>query len=170
MPTFFRKNQNGFSLIEMLIYVAVLVFMLLVIIQVVISVAGSDRVIKAMRNVESSATLVLERISREARLADNIDVLASTLGSHPGHLVLTKIDGGGNLRTVEFYLSNGRVMLMEDGVETGALTSGDAYVNNLVFRRFASSTIEGVRTEINVTSGTTTSFKSETFYSSVLLR
>lgn len=168
MPANLRRD--GFSLVEMLIYVAILLIMLIVIINVVLSVAGSDKVIRALRNIENSAALAIERINREARSADAIVVASSIFDSHPGKLVLSSEIGGGPPRTVEFYLLDGQLILKEDGVDTGALTSAEATVTSLVFRRFASSTVEGVRTEISLTSGTSTSFRSETFYTSVLLR
>lgn len=157
-------------MIEMLVYIAVLVFMLVIILEVVFSVTKSERVIKAVRNVENSAALSLERISREARLAQSVNVASSTLGVHPGKLVLTGEDDAGNPRVVEFHLSNGQIWLKENGVEVGALSEGEAAVTNLIFHRFAGANSEGVRTLMTIESGTTTSYKSEKFYSSTVLR
>lgn len=154
----------------MLVYIGILVFMLAIIIEVVLSVGSADKVISSLRNIETSATLALERVSREARGSDTIVTASSVLGSHPGRLVLSSVNASGTVRTVEFYLSDGQLILRENGVDSGALTAADAYVTNLIFTRFASSTVEGVRTEIGLTSGTSTSFRSETFYSSTLLR
>jgi type II secretory pathway pseudopilin PulG len=164
------NNHKGFSLVEMLVYIGILVFMLVIILQVVLSVGSSDKIIVSLRNIETSASLALERVSREARTADTIVVASSVFGSHPGRLVLNSVNASGTSRTVEFYLSNGQLILRENGIDSGALTAGDAYVTNLVFKRFASSTVEGVSTELNITSGTSTSFRSETFYTSTLLR
>lgn len=165
-----HKSGGGFSLIEMLFYITVLVFMLLIVIEVTLSIARSDRVIKALRNVENSAILALERIGRETRGMESVNVAASTLGVHPGRLVLSGEDAGGNPRTVEFYLSGGRIILRENGVDTGALTGNNAVVTSLVFTRFATSTAEGIRTALTLESGTTTSYRTETFYASTLLR
>ena len=165
-----RQSQRGFSLVEMLVYIGILVFMLAIVIEVVLSIGGSDKIIRAHRNIDTSATLALDRIGREARGADSIVVASSVLGSNPGRLVLMTQNGSGTPRTVEFYVSGGQLILRENGVDTGALTASDATVSNLVFRRFASSTVEGIRTEMSLTSGTTSNFMSETFYSSVLLR
>jgi type II secretory pathway pseudopilin PulG len=170
MKNLFSRFRRGFSLLEMIIYITVLVFMLVLIIEVVMSITSSDRVIKAVRNIESAAIVFVERVSREARELDEIDVASSVLGSHPGVLVLDGQDEVGAPRTVEFYLLNGRVMLEENGVVVGALTPSDAYVSNLVFTRFATSTIEGIRTQVTISSGTTTSYRVLNFYSSTLLR
>jgi type II secretory pathway pseudopilin PulG len=163
-------NSRGFSLIEMIVYIAVLTFLLGIILNVVVSVAGADRLIKSARNVESSAILALERVTREARGMENIVIASSTLGVHPGRLYMSGENASGLPRNIEFYLSNGQVFMNENGISLGALTSSDATVTNLVFQRFATSTVEGVRAEITIESGTSTHYRAEKFYSSVLLR
>jgi type II secretory pathway pseudopilin PulG len=164
------QKKGGFSLIEMLVYVAILAFMLAVIIEVVLSVARSERVMKAVRSVENSAIVSLERISRELREAESVDTTLSTLGSHPGSLVLEGTDGEGNSVTTEFYLSQGRLMLRENGVESGALTETGATVTDLKFHYFSATTSAGVRTEITIESGTSTHYRTEKFYSTSVTR
>jgi len=165
-----KNRQEGFSLIEMVVYIAILVFMLAIILEVVLSVSRSEQAIESARNVENSAALALERISREIRLAESVNTASSTLGVHPGRLILSGVDNEGDPRTVEFYFSQGKVMMRENGVSLGALTESKATATSLIFYRFASSTTEGIRTRITLESGTSTNFKVETFYSSTLIR
>lgn len=160
-----KYRQEGFSLIEMLVYIAILALMLMVIIQVVVSMVRSEHVIESMRAIENSASLSLERITRETRAADSINTAASTFNTHPGRLTLTSAD-----RTVEFSLVGGRIRLTEDGVVSGYLTGGSTTVSSLIFRRFATSTVEGVRIEMTVESGTSTYYRTQSFYSSALIR
>jgi type II secretory pathway pseudopilin PulG len=164
------KTHKGFSLVEMVIYIAILVAMLVIVVQVVFSITRTNRVIKAARTLETSAILALERISLETRKAESIDTLNSTLGSNPGTLSLDGEDDGGAPYSLDFYLSGGRVQMRENGVEAGALTHASATVTSLIFRRFYASSTEGVRVEMVVESGTSTAYRTETFYSSVLLR
>lgn len=170
MPKRFRNYKTGFSLIEMLVYIVILVFMLVIVLEVVVSVVRSDRVIETVRVIENSAIASIERVGREVRQADSINTAASSLGVHPGVLVLSGKDGAGNPRTVEFYLSGGQVMLKENGVNIGALSESSAEVTSLIFRRFAASTIEGIRTEMTIESGTSTHYRVKTFYSSATIR
>jgi type II secretory pathway pseudopilin PulG len=163
-------GSKGFSLIEMIVYVVILVFMLMIVMSIVVSVTKSDRLIRSARNIETSAASALERIVRESRSMESVDVAASVIGVHPGRLSLDGEDASGNPRSVEFYLSSGRIMMSENGVVAGAITSPDAVVTSLVFNRFATSTAEGVRTVITIESGTSTSYRREDFYSSALLR
>jgi len=153
------KNKKGFSLIEILVYISILVFMLAIILEVVISITRSDRIIRTMRNIENSTILSMERITREVRQADSITVI------EPDVLVLEKEDG-----TVEFYLSNSRLFIKENGVEIGALTASSTRVADITFTRFASSTSEGVRVKLTLESGTTTNYRTENFYTSVIKR
>lgn len=157
-------------MIEMLIYITVLVGMLIIITRVVVTIAQYDRIIKSLRNIENSAILSIERVGREMREAESINVSQSTLEVHPGKLVLATTDTSGNPRTVEFYLSNGRLMLKENGADVGALTGSSTQVTNLVFRRFSGTNSEGIRTEMTLESGTSTHYRSKKFYSTSVIR
>ena len=154
----------------MLIYIAILVLMLAVIMNMVVSVVRSGRIINALRNVENSAIVSLERITRELRQAESVNVSLSTLDSNPGKLVLEGIDETGSPRTVEFYLSLGRLFLKENGVDVGTLSQSDTQVSILIFRHFAGPNSEGIRIEMTLESGTSTYYRSEKFYSSAILR
>ena len=166
----YSSKHQGFSLLEMLFYIAILVLLLAVIMNMVVSVVRSGRIINALRNVENSAIVSLERITRELRQADSVNVSLSTLDSNPGQLVLEGTDETGSPRTVEFYLSLGRLFLKENGVDVGALSQSDAQVSSLIFRRFAGPNSEGIRIEMTLESGTSTHYRSEKFYSSAILR
>ncbi|MDO8565087.1 MAG: prepilin-type N-terminal cleavage/methylation domain-containing protein [bacterium] len=164
------QKQRGFSLVEMLVYITVLVFMLVIIIQVVVSLTKSDRIIKSLRNIENSAVLGIERISREMREAESINVGESILGTHPGKLVLQSTDQSGNPRTVEFYLSSGQLILKENAVVLGPLTGSDAEITGLIFNRFSGTNSEGVRVEMTIESGTSTAYRTKKFYSTSIIR
>lgn len=164
------QRHKGFSLIEMLVYIAVLILMLAIIIDVVLSVVRSQRIIQSVMSIDNSAILGIERIEREVRQSDSVDIATSILSVNPGKLVLKSTDESGNPRTVEFGLSSGRLMFKENGIEEGALTEARAEVTSLIFRRFASSTIEGIRVEMTIESGTSTNYRTETFYSTSIVR
>ena len=64
-----RSLTEGFTILEMLIYIAILVLMLVVIMNAVISIVHSGRIINALRNIETSAMMSTERLARELRQA-----------------------------------------------------------------------------------------------------
>lgn len=165
-----RRWRDGFSLIEMVVYIAILVGMLVIVIQVVFSITRSSQMVHSARNIETSAVSALERIGRELRQAQSVDTVASTLNSHPGVLALDGESDAGVAYSREFYLSGGRLRLRENGVEAGVLTHASTTVTNLVFTRFYATSTEGVRIQMTLESGTSTAYRTETFYSSILLR
>ena len=159
------KTNFGFSLIEMIIYVAILVLMLAVVVEVVLSVARNDRIISAVKVIENSAITTNERIGREIREAESVASTTSIFNTHPGKLILTQ-----GSTTTEFYLSNNRIYLKENGVVMGALTEADARATSLIFRYYATSTSERVRVEMTIEAGTSTHYRVENFYSSAVTR
>lgn len=162
--------NKGFSLVEMLFYVVVLTSTLLIVLNTVTSIVSSSRSIGIARAIDNSAISALERITREVRGADNIVVVSSVLGVDPGDLVLSGVDELDNPRTVRFYISQDELRFVENGQDLGSLTQSNTRVTNLVFNRFASSDIEGVRVTLTIESGTSTNYKTETFYSSATIR
>ena len=163
-------KTGGFSLLEMIIYIVILVFMLVIIINVMVSLTRSQRIIKTSRNIENSAVNILERFTREIRQADDIDIASSVFDSDPGKLVLSGTDINGDPRTVEFYVSSGTVFFKENDVDIGAISQSDAKVTTVVFRNFSGVEAKGIKAEITIESGTSTHYRSADFYSSATLR
>jgi len=167
----FKSSKNkGFSLVEMLVYISILVLMLGVVMGVTVSIVRSQRAVKASRDIESSVILSLERLSREIRLSDSVDINSSVFDSNPGRLVLESLDENENPRTVEFYILSGAIILRENGADVGALSQSDANVTSLIFRLFSDAEDVGIRTELEIESGTSTYYRSNNFYSSTVLR
>lgn len=164
-----NKRNAGFSLIEMLIYISLLVFMLIVIINILNGISKSGRLLKSSKNIDNSALVSMERIVREIRLAESVSA-SSTLGVNPGTLILSGVDDLNNPRTVEFGLDSGLIIMHENGVGLGPLNLSEARVTNLVFNLLTSSSSRAVRTQMTIESGTSTWYKSEKFYSTTILR
>lgn len=164
------NRVQGFSLLEMLIYIAILIIMLTVIMNIIISIMSTGRIIKSLRNIENSALISLERITREVRQAESVNTSSSILNSALGKLVLDGSDADGNPRTAEFYLSSGVLMFSENGIEIGALSPTGAKITGLLFEHFSGLNSEGIRTTITTESGTSTHYRSEKFYSTAVLR
>jgi type II secretory pathway pseudopilin PulG len=163
-------TKRGYSITELLVYIAILTFLLLIISNILISISKTQKVLAASRRVEVSGISIAERVSREIRAASSINIVTSVLGTHPGRLVLDGDDELGNTRTVEFYESNGKVYIMENGVDLGPLSVEGANVTSLVFRRFTGINSEGVRLELSIESGESASYKNMNFYSTAVIR
>ncbi len=165
----YSKNR-GVSIIETLIYITILVFILVVIVSLLFNLLSSQKNIKASKSIENSASLSLERIIREIRLAESVNTTSSVFGTSPGDLVLHSTDTNGNARTVEFFVTGNTIHLKENGTDQGAINQSDARVTNLVFTLISGTNSTAIRTQMTLESGTTTSLRSDKFYTTNILR
>ena|SRR3989338_5939229 len=164
---FFRR---GFSLVETLFYVAILSFSLLAIMQTLIVVTRSHGVLRSAQRVEQEAAISIERMIREIRDSKNLDDNGSVFNAHPGKLLLNSTNVSGLQRTVEFSLDGGKLSLKENGVVTGLLTSMQISISNLVFRKISTARSQGVKIEMTMQSGTSSTARTENFYVTAVLR
>jgi prepilin-type N-terminal cleavage/methylation domain-containing protein len=167
---YFKKHRNGFSLVEMIIYMAILAMMLLVIINTLFIISTSQRTVKSSKTIENSGIFSLERMVRDIRNATSVDTNQSILGSHPGVLVLNGTDVNGNSHVVKFYLSTSTLHVVDNSVDQGALTETGTKVTNLVFTLINTTKSSAVRIQMTLESGTSTYYRSEKFYSTAILR
>ena len=163
------KFIKGFSLMEVLVYIAILAIMLVVITNATISIVSSARVVKVSKSIGTSAIISLERITREVRGASSVSTSSSVLDSNPGKLVLSSFDSSGNPRTIEFSLSTSTIRMKENNIDVGALSQGDARITYLVFHNFT-GTSSGIRIDTTIESGTSTYYRSAYFNTSAVLR
>jgi len=158
------KYHKGFTLLEMVIYIAILTLIAVVVVNTVLSLAVSFNSLRATRDINNAAMVSLERMGRDIRGATGIDTGGSSFGSHPGTLLLI-----GAIET-EFYLDDGVIKVREDDVEAGALTREAATTTNLVFYHISASPYSGIRIEMTLESTRGTITKTKSFSSFVALR
>lgn len=161
-----RSNNllTGYTILEMLVYASLLALMIALIANALASLTIIVRDAKGERNLRASAEAALERISREVRFAESINVGASVLDTHPGVLVLTTIDPfTETAQTVTFSVAGGRVAVQKGISPLDYLTSNDVAVTNFVFRRIINGSVsEAIRTELTI--------DGKNFYSTTVLR
>jgi len=162
--------QRGFSLVEMIFYVALLALALYAVTETLLIMVRSYGSLRSTQRIEQDAGVALERMLREIRDASAVQDAGSVLGAHPGELLLTTTNASGTPRTVEFLLSNGALQLWEDGVLSGSLTGGKTSVTNLIFRKISTTRSTGVRVEMTVESGSGSRLRRENFYGTAVLR
>lgn len=166
----FSTKTQGLSILEAVIYIAILAAMLAVVINTLLIVGASYHNLRVARLVTTSARDVMERATREIRNAVSVNQIGSTFGSHPGNLVLNTLDASKNPTTAEFYLENATVKIREGGVYAGDLTHPDVWVDNFVFRFIDASSSEAVRLELMLTATSGSATSSDTFYITAVLR
>jgi prepilin-type N-terminal cleavage/methylation domain-containing protein len=162
-------RTQGFTLVEMVVYAAVLGVLAVVAINSMLIMTGAYANLRASRDLNASATAVLERITREIRTAYAVDG-ASTLNVNPSDLILDTKNAGGANTTVEFYVENNLLKVKEGGVAQGSLTTSSTNVSNFVARSISGKNSKAVKIELTMTATRGTKSKTRNFYTTVVLR
>jgi len=154
----------------MIIYAVILSILTIVTINSTSSIVRSFAEFRTARDLNSSATSLLERMTREIRAANGIDLAQSTLGANPGRLILLTKDVSGADTTVEFYVENNKLKIREGGVAMGALVSSSTAVTSFIVRSLSNPNSSAIKTELGLTAARGGVSKSGSFYSTILLR
>ena len=165
-------HKKGISLLETIIYIAILAVMVAVVVNTVLITTTAFGKSRVKRNVAVQGGAALERILREVRLANNVDVAGSVLGVHPGRLRLdTTVSSSDETPTTrEVFLTSSTIMMLTSGSSDAALTA-DAEITNLVFYFIeAAETSEAVRVEMTITGSVGQTTTSQNFYGTAVLR
>lgn len=163
-----KLSKKGFSAVETIIYVAILLILTITIIAVVLQMTTYLREVKKFNETRRSGALAIERMIREIRTMDQVIVASSTLGSSPASLGLR----GPNNTSLLFRLSGqSTIEMVKNGSTTAILSSENVTISNFIFRMSTTTKSIGIKIELSLTSesggGTP---KSQNFYGSVVLR
>ncbi len=174
---YFQTKKRGYSLVEAVIYIALASVLFSVVISASTHIIKEYHKAKKISGIEKSAIVAMDRMIREIRSASIVDTSASCLFDPPfidgcdpelGILKLNKVVSGVP-HYVRFYVSNGRIMVEEDGVEIGPITSSNITIDYLKFRHSATSTAEALRVELSVMGNAETDVP-KNFYNTAVLR
>lgn len=124
------KINRGVSLLETVVYVAILASLSLVVVNTLLSLSLSFSGIRLSKEIHSSAVTALGRITSEIKKAKSIDQTKSVWNTNPSVLALATTDDSGNQTTVLFSVINGALHITKGGLDIGALTAADVAVSN----------------------------------------
>lgn len=168
---FHASSRQGFSIVEMIIYVGLLAIILVATVNMLLVMTKAYGYLKFSRHIQSSAITALDRMVRDIRNAESVNVSQSTLGTSPGILTLNTTTATSSPQTIQFFVSNGALRLKQDGGDIGPLTVSDVTVQNLIFRQMNTGISEAVKIELTLTAGTgRPTARSANFYATALLR
>ena len=167
----FNKNSaKGFSFMEMVIYVTILVFIVVVLISTMLVISKTYKKVSVGRTIETSAVLALDRTTREIKNSNSIDATGSVFDSNPGSITLSGLTATGSPRTVKIYAENNILKIMENGTYRGQLTASNTSVTNFVLKKIDHDSSDAVKIEMTIQSGTGEYQKSENFYATAILK
>jgi prepilin-type N-terminal cleavage/methylation domain-containing protein len=162
--------KNGYTLVEMIITVALSALLLLVITGASLSMSKSHDRARDFLEINSTANGAFSRFSRDIRRATSIDVVNSVLNASDGKIVLKMKKEDGSDDTTVFYLSESRVKELYNGAIIGDITPSTIDISNLTFRLFQMSTTTAVRIEMTVAPDASSTIPSLNFYGTYVLR
>lgn len=159
-------NKAGFTLVEILVYVAVLAIIVSAVFSFLLWAAQSQVEASSKRRVILEGSKVLELVAKEVREATSVYTPTSVFLSHPGQLSLQtqkSLPTGEQETFVDFFICETRLCMKKELQDPLALTSPDVVVDSLMFSQVVSGTIPSLRMELTLSSkGNQASFK-ETF-------
>ena len=162
--------EAGFTIIELLIYTGILVLLMAVVVSTLLALSRSYRTVTVSQQIDSAASVSLDRMVREVRGASSVDTAQSVLSTSPGQLTLDTIDVHGVTTTVQFLLSGYSLHIKEGGIDIGPLTPTSTRVTSLIFRKITTAQSQAVKIEMTIDSGTSTDYRSQNFYGTAVLR
>ncbi len=165
-----RNNKQGFSLVEMVIYLGFFAVLSVLSLQGTIIAMKSFYSLRLTQSINQSASVSMDRLSREIMVAYSIDELQSTFGVNPGRLMVNTKTIDGVLTTREFYVTGNQLAVREGGVDKGSLMTKNVTLSNLVFRRITTAESLAVKIEMTLRDNRAVPPKDVKFYTTVVLR
>lgn len=164
-----NKNK-GMSILETLIYTAILAMVMFMIFKSVTSTIVLHRSVKVSQTLESSGIVSIERILREIRNGTNVDIAGSSFGVSPGVLKISGTDSDGDPYNVTFDVSNGVIRIKNNDLNPEPLTASLVNVDSLIFRHISNGNSEAIRVEASFSAGIASSTKELDLYGFAILR
>ncbi|MDP3769391.1 MAG: type II secretion system protein [Candidatus Sungbacteria bacterium] len=168
------NKQRGFTLIETIVYVALLGFVSIFITDSLINITSTYQRARAQREVASNARLLLETVTKHISSAQEIYAPTSRFNNDSGQLSLvTPLDPTAEHSTafIEFWNDAGRLLMRREGSATTTLSSATVDVTQFrVERIFQGLGREAVNITLSVSFAAIPSVASTTLNATVSLR
>ncbi|MBI2054937.1 MAG: prepilin-type N-terminal cleavage/methylation domain-containing protein [Candidatus Sungbacteria bacterium] len=146
---------TGFTLIEIMVYVAILAVISAFLLQTLISFSAVYRKVQAERDVLANARGAMETLGLEIRGAKNVYTPTSALSATTSQLSLaTSLSSNVNeaLTYVDFYVDNKRLYSKREGAAASPITSENVEVAEFLVERVTAGTRESARITLTLTS------------------
>lgn len=158
----YNKKNGGYSIVELIFYVALFSFVSLAVINSILTMTKSFKETGTYAEVMKGGD-IMERISREVRRATGVASISVN------DLKINTKNDAGVAKTMEFILDNSNVQLFENDVFTGNLNTDNLTISALTFSQII--TTKGMAIKITLTVNSKSKIDSfESFYSTIVLR
>jgi type II secretory pathway pseudopilin PulG len=143
MLNFLIKEKKGITLIEVLVYIALLALASVIIVSFVISLITTQNKISLEKDTWENAQFAIDRISRDIQKASTINEGESTFEVNPGELTLNTYINSGDINTtaVKYYISNDRLYTKEGDGAAEPLTGENVNVTNFYLKKYSPASV-----------------------------
>ena len=152
-------NKKGFTLIEMLIYIALVGMISVVLFGILFFIIRANNKIIALSRVNSNAYSTMERMTYEIINSQYIYIPTSNFVNYNYDLsaedqlsLATEIGSSSNedINYIDFYLDNNALFIKEEGSDPIALSSSDVQITKLEFSYFRNGERESIQIDISI--------------------
>lgn len=158
------KNNRGFTLVEMILYLALMSIIALIIVQSLVAVLKSNRGAFADINLRNAGYSAMEGMLREIYSSDNITTSGSSLQMTQGTNIV--LFATSTQASTTLYYSEG----VGAPVTVGPLTSKGVAVKSLTFTKINTGKSLAVRIQMKLETTVNGVTRSEWFYGTGILR
>ncbi len=157
-----RSQHNaGFTLIEVLIYIAIVALVVTTLVKFILVISQSRNKNYVVQEVQGNVRHALDIVSRQVRQATDIQFASSTLDVDPGILVLTMASSSLNPTIISLSGDNGVAQIKQGNAPTSSITADEVRVTNFIFTdTTGSSTRKHVKFNMTIKSFSTDSVDS----------
>lgn len=154
-----KKNNSGYTLIEMLAYVALVGIVTVFIYSVILFICNDNKRIVNLTKINSNAYSAMERMRYEVENSNYVYLPTSNMANYDYDAtkadqlsLATKIGAlsPDDITFVDIYLENGTVFIKEEGSSPIALTSSRVSVSDLSFFYYKNGSRESVTIDITI--------------------
>lgn len=166
------RFHKGFSLIETVIYVAILAVLSVLVVNTILIMFSAFTKASILRRVTLDGETAFERITREIRLASSINDGSSILNVNPSRLALNTVRSATDSTSVtkQFYVSSGRLVLQEDSNPIEYLISPRATTTSFIVSKITTTHSQVAKISLTLEVGKGSNQVSRSFFNTVILR
>jgi hypothetical protein len=166
-------HSRGTSILETIIYIAIFAIISVLTINLILITSSAFGKSRVKRNINEQCIAAMERVIRELRLANDIDIANSQFGTHPGKLQLATVVSAtdNTVATKQFFLQGDDLVIKEDAAPAVLLTSG-IKITSLIFWNIDTTASESraISVELTAEDGEGKFKSTQKFYGTAVLR
>ena len=163
-----KRKQGGYSLIELVIYIALFAVLSVVLVKSLVTVMRTYGTSKRYRALQNNGELVMERITRELR--EGTTATTSSCATTIGTLSIASTDASSTSHTNAFAVQNGIVQLTTDGGTANNISTSEVSATALTFCPITTATTTAVKVTLTLNTLANSNSTSASFYSTIILR